>query len=70
MKTIEIIYGIVILGAFGAVVAITSLTHTRGSAAVPVVTIVGSGIRSPDRSVGPSSAGDALSRRKAWAWWA
>ncbi|MBI2756747.1 MAG: class III cytochrome C family protein [Chloroflexi bacterium] len=36
MKTIEIIYGIVILGAFGAVVAIPYLTHTRGSAAVPV----------------------------------
>lgn len=35
MKPIEIIYGIVILGAFGAVVAIPYLTHTRGSAAVP-----------------------------------
>ena len=32
MKTIEIIYGIVILGAFGAVIAIPYLSHTRGSA--------------------------------------
>lgn len=35
MKTIEIIYGIVIFGAFGAVVAVPYLTLTRGSAAVP-----------------------------------
>lgn len=35
MKTIEIIYGIVIVTAFGAVVAVPFLTHERGSAAVP-----------------------------------
>lgn len=35
MKTIEIIYGIVILGAFGAVITIPYLTHERGSASVP-----------------------------------
>lgn len=35
MKTIKIIYGIVILAAFGAVVAIPYLTYERGSAAVP-----------------------------------
>lgn len=35
MKTIEIIYGIVMFGALGAAVAIPYVTHERGSAAVP-----------------------------------